>query len=250
MAINIDNVTEYYQNLLIIQYNEKIKAKAEIGSFVKNLLNNDIYSQVEEGFDLETAVGVQLDILGKYIGVDRFYKATGEAEGDGGQVVEYIDTNTAYDVELANYSGGVFGYEIAEYSDLQVDNRLSDDDYRAILKLRIVQNNSDHSEKSIDDGLFLFFEDNLVMSASDNMTMVYFVKTAERRIALIAFSKGVLPRPMGVNLSGLIVRDQPFFGFITYDTQTPSSNITGFTDYTDGFDKQGELLTYDKVINL
>ena len=138
--------------------------------------------------------------------------------------------------------------EVSEYASLQIGNKLNDNDYRLILKLRIVQNNSDHSEKSIDDGLFLFFEDRIVQSASDNMTMVYFVKSNESRVALIAFSKGVLPRPMGVNLNGLIVRDQPFFGFTTYDTQIDSSNVAGFTTYDT--DAAGEILTYDKIIQL
>jgi hypothetical protein len=248
MAININEVVEYYKNLLIIQYNQKENARAEIGLFIEQLLNNDIYSQVKNAFNLDTAVGKQLDIIGRIVGVDRFYEATGEAESDQGQVVEYIDTNTAYDVEVADYNSNLDNFEVSDYASLQVDNKLSDNDYRLILKLRIVQNNSDHSEKSIDNGLFLFFGDEIVQSPSDNMTMVYFVKNNSKRIALIAFSKGVLPRPMGVNLSGLIVRQNPFFGFARYNQSTFSSNVEGFKRY--GVAKDGEFLNSSKIINL
>ena len=60
MAINIDEVIEYYKNLLIIQYNNKEKARATIGLLVNTLLQDDIYSQVQDAFSLETAVGKQL----------------------------------------------------------------------------------------------------------------------------------------------------------------------------------------------
>jgi len=249
MAINIEEVIQYYQNLLIIQYNQKEKAKAEIELFVKTLLNDDIYSKVREGFDLETATGKQLDILGKIIGVDRFYEATGIADGSNWQLANYI--GNINEIQIADYNNNIFGGEVVEYSDLQLNNRLSDINYRFILKLKIIQNNSNHSEKSIDDGLFLFFGDELVQSPSDNMTMVYFVKSDSiKSLALIAFSKKVLPRPMGVNLSGLIVRNKPFFGFKTYNTQIVNSNIAGFANYDNTAFTNGEMLTYDKIINL
>ena len=57
--------------------------------------------------------------------------------------------------------------------------------------------------KSIDQG-GLGLVRVLLMIGTSVFSMVYFVKSNESRVALIAFSKGVLPRPMGVNLNGLI----------------------------------------------
>lgn len=62
----------YYSNLLILQYHDKPKAKATIEAVV-SLLPDDLIQEVTNGFDIETAVGKQLDILGEYIGVDRHY---------------------------------------------------------------------------------------------------------------------------------------------------------------------------------
>ena len=62
----------YYSNLLILQYHNKPKAKATIEASV-GLLPDDLILEVINGFDIETAVGKQLDILGIYVGVDRFY---------------------------------------------------------------------------------------------------------------------------------------------------------------------------------
>ena len=88
------------------------------------------------------------------------------------------------------------------------------------------------------------------MSARENMTMVYFVSADNLSNGIIAFRKGVLPRPMGVRLLGLIERDKKMFGFTNYNRTDISNLTTGFTNYTDGFTKEGEILTYGKVNEL
>ena len=97
---------------------------------------------------------------------------------------------------------------------------------------------------------FLYFSLTQLMSASENMSMVYFVDSFVLNQALISFEKGVLPKPMGVKLNGLIERTDKFFGFTNYNRTTISSLVTGFTNYTDGFTKEGEILNYNKVITL
>ena len=69
----------YYSNLLIMQYHSKPKAKATIEESVA-LLPDDIILDVINGFDIETAVGKQLDVLGEYVGVDRYYLVDNQAE--------------------------------------------------------------------------------------------------------------------------------------------------------------------------
>lgn len=68
---------EYYSNLLILQYHSKPRAKATIEAVV-SLLPDDLIQEVTNGFDIQTAVGKQLDMLGEYIGVDRFYIESNE----------------------------------------------------------------------------------------------------------------------------------------------------------------------------
>lgn len=72
-------MNEYYSNLLILQYHNKPKAKATIEAVV-NLLPDGLIQEVTNGFNLETAVGKQLDVLGEYIGVDRYYLDDGEVK--------------------------------------------------------------------------------------------------------------------------------------------------------------------------
>lgn len=68
---NLISLTSYYVSRLIFQYATKPNAQRLIALMVKQALMDDLATQVLEGFDVDTAVGAQLDILGKYIGVSR-----------------------------------------------------------------------------------------------------------------------------------------------------------------------------------
>lgn len=248
MAIDLDSTIEYYKNLLIIQYNNKEKARATIDLYIRTLLSDNIASQVQDGYDINTAVGVQLDVLGKYIGIDRNFSNT-LLIGDFFSMTSYstLDTDDKVGMtDFANYASDLGGF--ATYEDIVDVQKLTDEDYRFVMKLRIIQNNSNHSNKSIDDGLFGFFGTDLILSDNQNMTIAYFAKPEQIDRSIIALKKGVLLKPMGVKLSGLIERENKFFGFTNYNRTVISDISTGFTNYIDGFTKLGEVITYDKLI--
>ena len=163
----MDDVANYYAGLLIVQYNNKPKARETIYRLAQEFISDNIFLQVQNGFDLETAVGKQLDILGEYIGVNRAYNGT----------------------------------------------NLTDEEYRFILKLKIVQNNSNHSEESIDVGLQKFFGNQLFMTSNNLMQIRYYIVSTLSNLGVIAFNKGVLPKPMGVRLQAIIKPDVPLFAF-------------------------------------
>jgi hypothetical protein len=62
---------DYYVDRLILQYRTKAKARATVAIGVKTILADDLASQLSLAFSLDQAVGPQLDVLGKYIGVGR-----------------------------------------------------------------------------------------------------------------------------------------------------------------------------------
>lgn len=200
----MSEVDEYYANLLIMQYHNKQKARDTIKAST-HAIPDELVTNVENGFNVDTAVGKQLDILGKYIGADRYYE-------DNGDILA-----------------------------------LDDEDYRTILKLAIISNSSDFSHKSIDDALYAFFEDRIRMDSDGNMEMEYFVPKDKTPLIRAALQKKILPKPMGVRVSGIIEYSKIFFGLCTYDNQTAVYK-TGFRTYNDP-DKAGETLTYDKRID-
>lgn len=66
-----DALTKYYANLLIAQYLNKPKAYATIQALAQLGIVDQLPLAVQAAFEIGSAVGVQLDVIGKYVGVSR-----------------------------------------------------------------------------------------------------------------------------------------------------------------------------------
>lgn len=205
------DIVAYYSNLLIIQYHNKPKAKALIELCMNEILASGVALDVLNGYDLETAVGHQLDILGKYIGTDRFY--VGDDLTDMFSLITYTESALDEDVNAVfNGRWGFVDYDdfdnpaydqkgVLNYNSIFTQGfQLNDNDYRTLLKFKIIKNYSNGSEKEIDDALFNFFGDDVVMEQTDTMEITYTVPYQLTPVMLAAIKKEVLPRPMGVRL--------------------------------------------------
>lgn len=112
---------------------------------------------------------------------------------------------------------------------------LNDDDFRTLIKLKIIKNNSGSSLADIQDLLDKYFSGFLFVFDFKTMRMGYFLSSdiASPELAQIFIVEGYLPVPMGVELSATIyypVLDQ-FFGFRTYERE--AYNATPFNTYFD-----------------
>lgn len=65
------SLVSYYTGLLIRQYALKPKAIAHVAALVTPTIMDQMPTAVMNAFTLSTAIGKQLDIIGKYIGVTR-----------------------------------------------------------------------------------------------------------------------------------------------------------------------------------
>src|SRR6516225_2366644 len=65
----------YYVALLLLQY-KKPNAQAMVSSLITALMVYDLMVSVRDGYNVENAVGVQLDVLGKYLGPGRVVSGT------------------------------------------------------------------------------------------------------------------------------------------------------------------------------
>lgn len=62
----------YYTNLLIVQYSRLPKAKAHIEALINLIAVIELLDEVQDAYDIDTAVGVQLDVIGEFpIGLPR-----------------------------------------------------------------------------------------------------------------------------------------------------------------------------------
>jgi hypothetical protein len=70
-APTLTEILDYYQSLMARQYADLPRASANIRNYVAQANGENFLPQLDQAFNLDTAVGAQLDIIGKYIGVSR-----------------------------------------------------------------------------------------------------------------------------------------------------------------------------------
>lgn len=251
--ITVEQIIEYYSNLLIIQYKSKQKAMATIALIAEIQANNNIQFDVESAFDIATAVGKQLDILGKYIGVDRSYQGTDYPDNTFGfcDYNDDIGTGQTGFTDYADYATQV-GTTLTYADIIGNQQMLDDDDYRTILKLQIATNSSNMSQKSIDDQLFNIFGDEVILTTTNHMEIWYFVSPDIGVLENVLIQKKVLPKPMAVRIAGIIVAEDPTFAFTSYGQSNLAIEndvlVEGFSEYSNYSSKLGQTLTYDDII--
>lgn len=190
--MTVDELKDYYASLLILQYLNKPKASATIKTLVNMVIGDLLPLAVQDAFSVDTAAGVQLDVLGKYVGVSR------SGYGTSGQPIT-----------------------------------LDDDDYRQLMKLIIIKNNSGSSLATIQSLLSANFPNQILVSDNQVMGLNYVLVESLGTSDLLELivTGGYLPRPMGVEVSATIVpsHDNPFFGFRTYAAADPT--VSPFNSY-------------------
>lgn len=188
----------YYADLLILQYKGKPKAYALVGLFAAAAIMDQLPTAVLNAYAVETAVGPQLDVLGKYVGALR------SGYGSNGPIV------------------------------------LDDDDFRLLIKLAIIRNNSGSSLGDIQGQLHSYFGSAIQISDSANMSINYAVSSdfGSSDLQNMIVYQGFLPKPMGVSISVSIVPPggNNFFNFRTYGAAAPAGtsplNAYGFYNLT------------------
>jgi len=228
-----ENLIDYYKNLLIIQYNDKPNAQAHIEALIRSAMIFDVAKEVERGFDIETAKGVQLDILGVYLGSDRIVTGVAFDRTYFG-FVEYGATSPFDFAGYIKYSDEVPDVQFRSYKESKQSLfTLNDEEYRLILKLKIIQNNTIPSVKNIDEVMSIFFGDNVIFTDRQNMSISYIFNKGLARLITIAVSEGLLPRPSGVGLSVAYTRDiTSIFAYSSYGGDAPTFAI-GYSEYGD-----------------
>ena len=227
----INNIIKSYVDLLIIQYNDKPKARATIEALTSEVVDNGVAFEVQDAFNIDRSASFES------VNFENNYFSLIENNTTLGADVFGLVENAEFGTIDAHILG-------AENDDFITVTQLDDDDYRFIIKLRIVQNNINHSYAAINDAIFQSFGDDLLpVTEAGSMMLSYFVNSDIVRLAEIAFQKGVLPIPIGVGLQYLIryPANQKFFGFTDINGNSPL-NIEGFAGESKFLD-QSDLIS-------
>lgn len=191
---------EYYKELLIVQYKRKTKAPAHIEALIENEMFFELIEDVRNGFDVDYCIGKQQDIIGKYLGVDRTINGIPFTVDYWGFMLYGDDPNLSLYEPFMLYGTTPPNVEVFKYGDSEDVLTLTDTEFRVIQKFRIIQVNSYHSLKEIDDAIFDFFGTLITLTDNEDMTINYDFPVTEQKLALILQSEDLLPRPMGVKL--------------------------------------------------
>jgi len=198
-----ESLVRYYQDLLEFQYHDKEKARCEIRLFVEVFLANMLLWQIAElNLNLDEAQGYSADIIGLWVGLDRFF--------------QYYDFERNQKPFFAYYNwhnprtplqGGYSNWHIPRDTDypffhyglmILIFDRLRDEAFIKLLKLKIILNNIHATEKNIDDAIYQIFEQQLVTTWNNDMTVNYYYDDSLAPLIPFIRQKNLLPRPTGV----------------------------------------------------
>ena len=200
--MTVQELIDYYSNLLIIQYKTLPNASSTIALLTSQVIADMIYQQVLNGFDLSSAIGNQLDILADYVGLQRaipgfapsFSSFQFPSYSDGptgfGGFGDYSDTSAPPDF-WRSYSTATGAYV------------LSDGQLRSLITYLVTLRNSDYSNSSIDNLFSTFFGQYATVTDGEDMTVTYTHDATNDPNQLFAIVNylGLLPRPAGVTVT-------------------------------------------------
>lgn len=176
------------------QYRDKPKA-VDWYSIARKLGGSleDAAEAVRKSYDIDTAVGEQLNVIGRIVVAPRSF-------------VGSIPMNPAL-FDLTD--GDEFGDDGAMFSALTIDQdaQLSDDFYRLVIKAKIIKNNGDATIENILDGMNFLLPRADVLRVTDGEDMSFSIEFYGQITELERFSllnAGLVPKPQAVGFNGFL----------------------------------------------
>lgn len=196
---------EDYLNLITSAYRDKPKFTAMVSNYVSLPVRvQDLLALMIPLFDVDSAVGSQLDIIGLWVGITRDVNIP-----TAGIYFSWDGTNASQGWDLGTWQGNLPPSTITE---------LPDDAYRTLIKAKIAANKWDGTTTNayvIWDSLF----PNLNILIQDYQDMSYaliFVGTIIDALTVAIITGGYIPlKPEGVQVVGYYIPSTtgPIFGW-------------------------------------
>lgn len=218
-----DTLISRYVRLLVFQYQLE-KAQETIAILVKQLLGDGFLQAIRDGFNVDSALGPQLDVVGKYVGLPRTIGVPAAAEffgfmrysGVGNNLNGFRSYTTGDNTSALFYRAGYNGTR---------NTALSDTSYQFMIALQIILNSSDGTLASIQRYLAALIPGSVTVVDNRDMTLTYTITGAlpVDPTVLAAY----LPKPMGV---GINIKTNDFIVTDTGDditTTAPGGAPTG-----------------------
>lgn len=185
---DIDRIYAQYRNKpkAVAWYNITRQLAAELSS---------VAQAVRVMYNIDSAAGEQLDIIGRIVGISRNFVAT-------------VELNPVFFALPVN-EPGEFGDDSAIFSELSIDadTQMTDDLYRIVIKSKIVKNNSEATIDSIMQSVNFMLPNSQTLRVTDNENMSFSIEfygniSQLERWALL--NVNLIPKPQGVQFNGFL----------------------------------------------
>lgn len=208
-AKELENIKEWAKNLLIMQYHQAPKNRKTVELMVDLIFANNLALQIRDlCLSLDNSVGAQLDVVGKWLGVDRYY--------DGIELytkkwLSFPLYSTIQENSYSTVQGGFSTYSnfadndggFLMYSDIQDVrtrvNAMGDNFFRPLCKLKAIKNAINHTCKNIDDAI-AEWSNGQIYTTWDFMQITYHYPREAKLLMELAQYKNVLPAPTGCSI--------------------------------------------------
>jgi len=192
------DILEQYADLLVVQYRSKSKAQQTVKLLTNSSACDGLPLALKDAFDLRTAYGNQLTIIGKIIGVPRNIFGLDLAHVYF-SVTRYSGTPAS--IGFLRYTAGLSTKLILMYAQ-NANYVMSDFEMMVLIKLKIIANTQVLTYMNIQDSLYTFFSGDIYIKKSASLMQIdYYVATKYKNSFTAALFSDVVPRPMGVAIN-------------------------------------------------
>lgn len=193
-----------YTALITSQHRDKPRFLASVALVANAIASvSDVLRAFPGQFSLDLAVGTQLDVVGKWVGLSRSVR------------IPVTDPYFAWDTSGRGWDEG---YWKPPYAPVEGVVEMDDTTYRAALRLKVITNHWKGRQEAF-TGIPVVLEhetDANVIFAVDNQNMsitFYVVGPAISPVLLAVIrQEGVLPKPMGVRIASIVYTPFPLLG--------------------------------------
>lgn len=205
----LKQLEDYFCDLLIIQYRQAPENRALIKELVNLIFANNLALQIKElTVDINNSIGVQLDVVGKWLGLNRYYNGVelwnkvhfslpSYSHIRSGKYNEYMGGFSNY-TNFNTLAGATLTYK--EYKDIKTAlNKIGDEYFRQLLKLKAIKNSINHTKKNIDEAIYQW-SGGQVYTTWDVMKITYNYNSSYKTIMDLAQQKDILPVPSGCSI--------------------------------------------------
>jgi Protein of unknown function (DUF2612) len=213
-------VIDYYSNLLLSQYNGLPLATGMVQAFVTPIIMNQLPNLILNGFEIGTAVGPQLDVLGKYVGVTR------SGLGLNQQPITLDDSDFTTLIMI-----GIVNNNLPAYTQTVLSDYLEGPSSNYVNSL--YPQAGGYSLFAIDLFLQTFFPGTIFCYDNLNMELNYLVTSAAvatENLFQMIVTQNLLPQPMGVAIASTIyLKKAGLFSMVSYSQFTISMGTPVFS---------------------